>query len=97
MPADAHPTLVPFPAGTSLGSSHLFFGCRHRQHDYIYEEELAAATAGGALGVLHVAFSRDTGAKDYVQASGCNAHPDSVAMHRCVAWRPQHAALDLAD
>ena len=36
-------------AGARLGTAHLFFGCRNRKHDFIYEEELEAAVAGGAL------------------------------------------------
>ncbi len=54
-------------AGAALGPSHLFFGCRHRAHDYLYEAELLGHVAAGSLGHLHVAFSREQAAKDYVQ------------------------------
>ncbi|KAJ9517855.1 hypothetical protein QJQ45_004205 [Haematococcus lacustris] len=54
-------------AGKALGPAVLFFGCRSREQDYLYQEELAAALASGALSALHVAFSRQGPAKDYVQ------------------------------
>ncbi|KDD72489.1 hypothetical protein H632_c3282p1, partial [Helicosporidium sp. ATCC 50920] len=50
-----------------LGAAHLFFGCRHEEHDFIYAEELRAALHSGALSHLHVAFSRAGSTKDYVQ------------------------------
>jgi NADPH-ferrihemoprotein reductase len=50
-----------------LGPAVLFFGCRHRNHDYIYEAELQGAVEAGALSALHVAFSRMGPQKDYVQ------------------------------
>jgi NADPH-ferrihemoprotein reductase len=50
-----------------LGPAVLFFGCRHRNHDYIYESELTGAVEAGALSKLHVAFSRMGASKDYVQ------------------------------
>jgi NADPH-ferrihemoprotein reductase len=53
--------------GAALGPAALFFGCRHRAHDYIYREELEGAVAGGALSQLSVAFSREGEGKDYVQ------------------------------
>lgn len=45
----------------------LFFGCRHREHDYIYEEELCGYEEDQTLTHLHVAFSREQGHKVYVQ------------------------------
>ncbi|WIA17179.1 hypothetical protein OEZ85_014062 [Tetradesmus obliquus] len=50
-----------------VGPAVLFFGCRNRAHDYIYEAELDAAVESGALSQLHVAFSRAGPVKDYVQ------------------------------
>jgi len=47
--------------------SMLFFGCRHRKHDYIYEDELIGFTEDNTLSNLHVAFSREQGQKVYVQ------------------------------
>lgn len=53
--------------GQSDWESVLFFGCRHRKHDYIYEEELTGFTGDNTLSHLHVAFSRETDQKVYVQ------------------------------
>ncbi|KAG2496114.1 hypothetical protein HYH03_005717 [Edaphochlamys debaryana] len=54
-------------SGAKLGPAHLFFGCRSRAHDYIYQAELEGFLAGGVLSDLHLAFSREASAKDYVQ------------------------------
>lgn len=54
-------------AGTKLGPAYLFFGCRKRTEDYIYEEELEAYARDGTVTRLFVAFSREGAAKDYVQ------------------------------
>ena len=55
-------------AAAALGPATLFFGCRAPEVDYLYRDELEAATAGPALSALHVAFSRLAGqAKTYVQ------------------------------
>eukprot|EP01137_Pigoraptor_chileana_P000700 Opistho-2@37287 len=53
------------PAGGSKGAMVLFFGCRNRASDFIYEDELRAFESSGAV-ALHVAFSRDQATKDYV-------------------------------
>lgn len=49
------------------GNNILFFGCRHRDIDYIYRDELEAYQSSGTLSQLHVAFSRDGNRKVYVQ------------------------------
>jgi len=53
--------------GQADWESVLFFGCRHQNHDYIYEEELNGFTGNSTLSHLHVAFSRDQDKKVYVQ------------------------------
>jgi cytochrome P450/NADPH-cytochrome P450 reductase len=53
--------------GEQVGRSLLFFGCRHPQQDYIYEEELEGFAREG-LTELECAFSRLEGQpKTYVQ------------------------------
>ena len=45
----------------------MYFGCRNRSVDFIYEKELLEYQANGTLSQLHLAFSRDTDKKVYVQ------------------------------
>ena len=40
-----------------VSNTHLFFGCRYLDHDYIYKEELEQFVSDGTLDQLHVAFS----------------------------------------
>lgn len=54
-------------AGVAVGQAILYFGCRRRDADYLYQEELAHFQARGVLSELHVAFSRAQRDKVYVQ------------------------------
>jgi sulfite reductase alpha subunit-like flavoprotein len=56
----------------------LFFGCRTRQHDFLYQSELESYAHGGDLKKLSVAFSRDQKAKVYVQ--------DMIEMEGAAVW-----------
>jgi len=53
----------------AVGNSTLYFGCRHPDQDYIYQEELESLTEKGILTDLHLAFSRisDSSERCYVQ------------------------------
>ncbi|CAH1153917.1 unnamed protein product [Phaedon cochleariae] len=51
--------------GKPVGESVLYFGCRKRSEDFIYEEELLEYEKNGLL-TLHLAFSRDQPQKVYV-------------------------------
>lgn len=52
--------------GKPVGQTVLYFGCRHKAQDFIYEEELMQFKNQGVL-TLHTAFSRDQEQKVYVQ------------------------------
>jgi cytochrome P450/NADPH-cytochrome P450 reductase len=52
--------------GKEVGKSLLYFGCRHPEQDFIYQDELQAFAEQGITD-LSVAFSRLDGKKAYVQ------------------------------
>jgi sulfite reductase (NADPH) flavoprotein alpha-component len=54
-------------AGKAPGRNWLFFGHQRRDHDFFYEDELAAMKATGVLTRLSLAWSRDGAEKFYVQ------------------------------
>ncbi|RZI61426.1 MAG: reductase, partial [Zymomonas sp.] len=43
-------------AGDCVGETHLFYGCRHPDHDWFYRDEMEAWAAAGIV-TLHMAFS----------------------------------------
>ncbi|CAG2174762.1 unnamed protein product, partial [Oppiella nova] len=49
-----------------VGDTILYFGCRKKSEDYLYEEELTKWVADGTLTKLYAAFSRDQNHKIYV-------------------------------
>jgi NADPH-ferrihemoprotein reductase len=53
--------------GEELGPCHFFFGCRRREEDFLYEDLLRQCEADGVITALHLAFSRETDRKVYVQ------------------------------
>jgi NADPH-ferrihemoprotein reductase len=52
--------------GRQIGATSLYYGCRNRHVDYLYEEELEQYKTAKTLTDLHVAFSRDQQQKIYV-------------------------------
>ncbi|XP_064612724.1 NADPH--cytochrome P450 reductase-like isoform X2 [Liolophura sinensis] len=53
--------------GKPVGDTMLFFGCRYKAEDFIYEDELTKYEQDGTLTKMYVAFSRDGPEKVYVQ------------------------------
>jgi NADPH-ferrihemoprotein reductase len=60
------------------GDAVLFFGCREKEKDFLYEDELNEAVASGHLSSLVVAFSRQQTQKVYVQ--------DRLREHKDMIW-----------
>ncbi|XP_051540409.1 NADPH--cytochrome P450 reductase-like isoform X3 [Myxocyprinus asiaticus] len=53
--------------GKDVGETILYFGCHHRNEDFLYQQELEDFERAGVLTQLNVAFSRDQEHKVYVQ------------------------------
>ncbi|KAL8560658.1 hypothetical protein ACOMHN_052674 [Nucella lapillus] len=53
--------------GKPVGDLILYFGCRHKAEDFIYQEEMEDYVSKGSLSKLYTAFSRDQAHKVYVQ------------------------------
>lgn len=51
--------------GKEVGDTILYFGCRNREEDFLYREELQQYVDNGTL-TLHTAFSREQANKVYV-------------------------------
>ncbi|MFP5023310.1 sulfite reductase subunit alpha [Pseudonocardia phyllosphaerae] len=69
------------------GRNWLLFGDRHREHDFLYENELTGWADDGLLTHLDLAFSRDQADKVYVQTR-MREHGD-----RLYAWLQEGAHL----
>jgi NADPH-ferrihemoprotein reductase len=52
--------------GKPVGDTILYFGCRKKEEDYLYQEELEGYVSDGTLTKLYTAFSRDQAEKVYV-------------------------------
>lgn len=46
-------------AGKEVGETILYFGCRRKNEDFLYQQELEEFERAGVLTQLNVAFSRD--------------------------------------
>lgn len=53
-------------SGKEMGDTILYFGCRKKSEDFIYEDELLDYESKGTLTSLNLAFSRDQVEKEYV-------------------------------
>lgn len=69
------------PKGKEVGETVLYFGCRHKNEDYIYQEELEEAEKEEVLTQLSVAFSRDQEHKVRLLVASAN-HRNTIQQQR---------------
>ncbi|XP_034416063.1 methionine synthase reductase isoform X1 [Cyclopterus lumpus] len=61
-----------------FGETWLFFGCRHRDGDYLFREELEGFVSSGTLSQLKVCFSRDEQEEEEEATTSAAARPRYV-------------------
>ncbi|KAH3760868.1 Fe-hydrogenase 2 [Pelomyxa schiedti] len=85
----SHESLAPRPsqgnysgggASPLLGPALLFFGCRHRDSDYFFRDELSGYKASGALMGVDAAFSHDQAHFVFVQDRIRGAAPEATRL-----------------
>uniref|UniRef100_G3NDT4 Methionine synthase reductase n=1 Tax=Gasterosteus aculeatus aculeatus TaxID=481459 RepID=G3NDT4_GASAC len=69
-----------------FGETWLFFGCRHRDGDFLFREELEGFVSSGTLSQLKVCFSRDDHEEE--EAGASSARPRYVQHNLLLASRP---------
>ncbi|XP_071067037.1 methionine synthase reductase-like [Dasypus novemcinctus] len=62
----------------NFGAMWLFFGCRHKDRDYLFREELKHFLKSGVLTHLKVSFSRDAPVREDATAKYVQ---DSIQLH----------------
>uniref|UniRef100_A0A4W4FUX2 NADPH--hemoprotein reductase n=1 Tax=Electrophorus electricus TaxID=8005 RepID=A0A4W4FUX2_ELEEL len=86
--------------GKEVGETVLYFGCRHRSEDFLYQEQLEAYEETGVLTQLSVAFSRDqelkaTSVKNNKQAIWRQIHTDNATYNTTSAGYARNMARDV--
>ncbi|XP_040022975.2 methionine synthase reductase [Gasterosteus aculeatus] len=71
-----------------FGETWLFFGCRHRDGDFLFREELEGFVSSGTLSQLKVCFSRDGHEEEEAGAGASSARPRYVQHNLLLASRP---------
>ncbi|KAG7262095.1 hypothetical protein CRUP_018553 [Coryphaenoides rupestris] len=63
-----------------FGETWLFFGCRHKEQDYLFREELEGFVSSGTLTHLKPCFSRDDDDDDADDAVTAETEPPAVSL-----------------